>query len=59
MLFRSHRWSSADIYYHNLLEAIRGEAELLVKPEEALRVLQVIELAFESAEKGSGIACLI
>jgi len=54
-----HRWSSADIYYHNLLEAIRGEAELLVKPEEALRVLQVIERAFESAEKGSGIACLI
>ncbi|MGB4431423.1 Gfo/Idh/MocA family protein [Candidatus Darwinibacter acetoxidans] len=54
-----HRWSSADIFYHNLVEAIRGEAALLVQPEEALRVLKVMELAFASAEQGHGVSCLI
>ena len=54
-----HRFSSADIYYHNLLDAMAGKATLYVSPQEALRVLQIIELAFQSAEAGVGIACSI
>jgi len=54
-----HRWSSADIFYRNLLDVIEGKAELYVKPEEALRVIQVMETALESAEKKQGLSCLI
>lgn len=54
-----HRFSSADIFYHNLLEAIEGKQDLLVKAEEALRVIQIIELAFQSAKEQQGIACAI
>ncbi len=32
--------------YINLLDAIEGKAELIIKPEQALRVLKVIEAAF-------------
>lgn len=54
-----HRWSSADIFYHNLIDAIHGEAALYVQPSEALRVMKVIEAAFASAEQGHGISCSI
>lgn len=54
-----HRWSSADIFYHNLIDTINGKSELYVKPEEALRVMKVIELAFKSAEEKQGVSCLI
>lgn len=54
-----HRHSSADIFYHNLIAAIEGRAELHVKAEEALRVIRIIELAFQSAEEKRGIACSI
>lgn len=39
-------------YYRNVCAAIEGKAELIVKPEEALRVMKVIDAAFESSEKG-------
>lgn len=54
-----HRYSSADIFYHNLVAAIEGQAEPYVKAEEALRVMKIIELAFESREKGRGVSCLV
>ena len=54
-----HRYSSADIFYHNLVASIEGKAELYVKAEEALRVMKIIELAFQSAEKQQGISCLV
>jgi scyllo-inositol 2-dehydrogenase (NADP+) len=37
--------------YSNLVDVINGEAEQIVKPEEALRTLRLMEAAFESAEK--------
>lgn len=46
-------------YYQNICDAIDGKAELIVKPEEALRVMRVVDTAFEAAEKGCSIACRI
>ena len=46
-------------YYQNICNAIDGKAELIVKPAQALRVMQVVDAAFESAEKGCSIACKI
>ena len=40
-------------YYRNVLAAIDGKEELIVKPEQALRVMKVIDAAFASAA-GSG-----
>lgn len=45
-----HHFSSADIFYHNFIESIEGREKLNVTAAEALRVLEVIELAFEAAE---------
>ncbi len=39
-------------FYRNVVAALDGKAELLVKPEECLRVLKVIDAAFLSSEKG-------
>lgn len=39
------------VVYNQLLDAVEGKAELTIKPEEALRVMKVMEAAFESAEK--------
>ena len=38
-------------YFVNLREAIRGNAPLAVKPEEARNVIRVIELAFQSSNE--------
>ena len=39
-------------YYENIHQAICGEAELIVKPEEARNTIRIIELAVQSnAEK--------
>jgi predicted dehydrogenase len=38
--------------YSNLVDTINGTAEQLVTSEEALRVLKLMEAAFESSEKG-------
>jgi predicted dehydrogenase len=42
-------------FYKNLMSAIDGEAELLVKPEAALRVMKIIESAFKSNELGEAV----
>ena len=46
-------------YYKNIVKVLSGEAELIVKPEQALRVMKVIDLIFEAEEKKCGIACSI
>ena len=38
--------------YTNLVDTINGTAEQLVTGEEALRVLKLMEAAFESSDKG-------
>lgn len=46
-------------YYQNILDAIENRAELIVKPEQCLRVMKVIDLLFESQKAGHGFACHI
>jgi scyllo-inositol 2-dehydrogenase (NADP+) len=38
-------------YYRNVTDAIRGRAELIVKPEEAANTIRIIELALESSAR--------
>lgn len=38
-------------YFINLRDAINGEAPIAVKPEEALNVMRIIELAFQSSKE--------
>ena len=47
----------ADIcdYYRNIAAAVQGEAELIVRPAQALLVMRVMEAIFASAEKGEAI----
>lgn len=42
-------------YYENVVEAINGQAELIVKPEEAMNTIRTIELAMESSQKRATI----
>lgn len=49
-------WSN---YYKNIIKAIVGKEDLIVKPEQVLRVMKVIEKVFESHTNGSGIKCYI
>ncbi len=49
-------WSE---YYKNIVGVLEGKAELIVKPEQALRVMNVIDLLFESQEKKCGMSCRI
>jgi len=42
-------------YYHNILAVLDGKEELIVKPEEARKVLQVMAAIFESHETGKAI----
>lgn len=42
-------------YFINLRDAINGEAEIAVKPEEARNVMKIIELAFQSSKEGRTI----
>lgn len=44
-------------YYGNIVDVLDNGAELLVKPEEALRVMKIIDLLFESARVGHGLSC--
>lgn len=41
-----------DAYYRNIADVLDGTAEPLVKPEEAMRVMKVMEAAFESHRTG-------
>ena len=49
-------WSD---YYKNLVDAIDGKAELIVRPEQCLRVMRVIDLAFCSEQEKRGMTCRI
>jgi len=49
-------WSD---YYKNIAAVLDSKAELIVKPEQCLRVMRVIDKVFESQEKGVGISCRI
>lgn len=51
--------SDACDYYRNFRDADLHGARLAVLPEEALRVMQVIDAAFASAEQGASIAVSI
>ena len=42
-------------YYRNLAAALDGKAQLIVTPEQALRVMRVIDACFESSKKGVAI----
>jgi predicted dehydrogenase len=44
------------VVYNQLIDAIEGKAELTITPEQALRVMKVMEAAFTSAETGEAIA---
>ncbi len=46
-------------YYRNFRDAAEGKAELVVKPEQAMRVMKVLDTVFESAEKGKSITVRI
>lgn len=46
-------------YYRNIVDVLDGKAELIVKPEECLRVMKVIDAIFESSEKNKSIECHI
>ena len=46
-------------YYRNIMDTIDGKAELIVKPEQALRVMKVIDLMFKSEEVKHGLECSI
>ena len=46
-------------YYCNIVDVIDGKAELIVKPEQALRVMKVIDLLFASEQQKTGISCRI
>ena len=44
-----------DVVYDQLVNAIEGKAELTITPEQALRVMKVMEACFKSAEKSEVI----
>lgn len=46
-------------FYQNIVATLDGLEELIVKPEQALRVMKVIDLIFESELTGTGISCYI
>lgn len=46
-------------FYRNVRAAIDGHEELIVKPTETLRVMNVIDRVFESAREGVNIKCSI
>ena len=48
-------FSDYDVFYRNLADVLDGTAELRVKPEEAMRVMKVMEAAFESDRTGQAI----
>jgi predicted dehydrogenase len=42
-------------YYHNIIAVLDGKEELIVKPEEARKVMQVMAAIFESHETGNAV----
>jgi len=49
-------WSE---YYENIAAVLDGKAKLIVKPEQALRVMRVIDTVFAADAQRCGIACNI
>lgn len=48
-----------DFFYRNFAAALEGREALTVQPEQTLRVMQVIDLAFASGEKNQVLFCNI
>ncbi len=46
------QWSE---FYDNLRDVVEGKSELIVKPSQVRRVIQVMDACFESAEKGIAV----
>ena len=46
-----------NVIYENLVDVLNNNAKLYVTPEETYRVMQIIDLAFESAQKMQAIRC--
>jgi len=46
-------------YYRNVVEVLEGTEELIVKPEQCLRVMRLIDLIFEACEKNGVATCEI
>lgn len=46
-------------YYENIVDVLDGRGTLCVTPQQALRVMRVIDLAFASEAKKQGLACRI
>lgn len=46
-------------FYQNIIEVLNGRGELMVKPEQCLRVMKVIDAFFESNRSGCTIKCNI
>lgn len=46
-------------FYKNVVEVLEGKEELAVKPEEALRVMTLIDFIFETARRGEPQSCHI
>lgn len=44
------------VVYDQMIDAIEGKSELTIKPEQALRVMRVMEAAFESDEKKTAVS---
>ncbi len=44
-------------YYKNIVDVIDNGADLIVKPEQALRVMKIIDLAFEAEAKKCAMSC--
>ena len=49
-------WSD---YYRNIAAVLEGREKLIVTPEQALRVMKVIDLLFKASAEGASIACNI
>ena len=49
-------WSE---FYQNVYDVIAGKADLLVKPEQVLRTMRVLDAAFESGRTKSSVTCSI
>ncbi|MDR1439704.1 MAG: Gfo/Idh/MocA family oxidoreductase [Clostridiales bacterium] len=46
-------------FYRNFHAVANGKAELLVKPQEVMRVIRICDLCFESAKQGRSLDCSI
>lgn len=57
--FNERPTSDVHDYYRNFCRAIEGKEEQIVKHDEMMRVMQVIEKGFESVEKNAPVMCNI